>query len=181
MVERRTTTGYIHWDERATGVENVHDPTPPDERDSWQLVASCASDLRYSKQTICWFWEREPPSIEEVPIPDGSNIPRSCNHCGTWLRLENLFVDDGCPCNSRRGINFEPLPCSLCKTDCVKPGHHLEHLFGGVATVLRSQVIMECEEVVGKYADAQAERGNKDAAVHIHAARRELRALKEKI
>lgn len=53
-------------------------------------------------------------------------VPENCKSCGKPLLLRNLFVDDGCPCNSPRGVNFVPLPCDLCKTDnCVKPGHHL--------------------------------------------------------
>jgi len=68
---------------------------------------------------------------------DGSNpnIPRSCSACGKPLALENLYVDDGCPCNSPRGVNFKPQPCRLCKTDnCVKPGHRLNELFGVAAS-----------------------------------------------
>lgn len=59
------------------------------------------------------------------------NIPDQCNACRKLLLLENLFVDDGCPCNSPRGINFQPKPCAICKTDdCVKPGHRQTALFG---------------------------------------------------
>lgn len=59
------------------------------------------------------------------------NIPVLCNGCGLPLLLENLYVDDGCPCNTPRGVNFKPLPCPICKMDnCVKPGHRLETLFG---------------------------------------------------
>ena len=58
-------------------------------------------------------------------------IPSICGGCEKPLLLENLFVDDGCPCNTPRGINFDPKPCAICKTDhCVKPGHRLEALFG---------------------------------------------------
>jgi len=59
------------------------------------------------------------------------NIPEKCNGCGKPLFLENLFVDDGCPCNTPRGINFKPFRCTLCKEDvCVKPAHRLTELFG---------------------------------------------------
>lgn len=58
------------------------------------------------------------------------NIPWKCNGCGAPLLLENLFADDGCPCNTPRGVNFAPQPCALCRIDCVKPGHHIEELFG---------------------------------------------------
>lgn len=59
------------------------------------------------------------------------NIPEKCNACGKPLLLENLYVDDGCPCNTPRGVNFKPAPCPTCKTDnCVKPGHRLPALFG---------------------------------------------------
>src|SRR6185437_9790981 len=60
-----------------------------------------------------------------LPV-DGHNshIPIQCNSCGKPLLMENLFVDDGCPCNSPRGGNFTPQPCALCELDCcVKPGH----------------------------------------------------------
>lgn len=58
-------------------------------------------------------------------------IPENCNYCKKPLLISNLFVDDGCPCNSMRGINFEPKLCLMCKTNyCVKPGHRLKELFG---------------------------------------------------
>jgi hypothetical protein len=60
-----------------------------------------------------------------------SNIPEKCNGCGQPLLLENLFVDDGCPCNNARGVNLKPKPCEICRVeDCVKPGHRLPELFG---------------------------------------------------
>lgn len=53
-----------------------------------------------------------------------------CNGCGKPLLLENIYVDDGCPCNTKRGINFEPRHCSICGTEnCVKPAHHLSNIF----------------------------------------------------
>lgn len=59
------------------------------------------------------------------------NIPQKCNGCNSPLLLENLFVDDGCPCNTPRGVNFKPKKCVFCKTDCcVKPGHRVKELFG---------------------------------------------------
>lgn len=62
------------------------------------------------------------------------NIPERCNACGRPLLLEYLYVDDGCPCNSVRGVNFEPATCAACRADnCVKPGHRLAALFGGIA------------------------------------------------
>lgn len=62
------------------------------------------------------------------------NIPEKCNGCGAPLLLENLYVDDCCPCNTPRGVNFTPSRCLTCKVDnCVKPGHHLPTLFGDVA------------------------------------------------
>jgi hypothetical protein len=58
--------------------------------------------------------------------PLNPNIPRKCNGCSKPLLLENLFFDDGCPCNSGRGINFAPRSCSICRVhNCVKPGHRL--------------------------------------------------------
>jgi hypothetical protein len=61
-------------------------------------------------------------------------IPSKCNKCGQPLLLENLYCDDGCPCNSPRGINFKPVSCKICKIDdCVKPGHRLFTLFGEIA------------------------------------------------
>lgn len=61
------------------------------------------------------------------------NIPAECRTCGRLLLLENLYVDDGCPCNSPRGNNFQPMACSICRQhDCVKPGHRLGMIFGAV-------------------------------------------------
>lgn len=60
-----------------------------------------------------------------------TKLPSKCNGCGQPLLLENLYVDDGCPCNSSRGINMRPHTCGICQnTFCVKPGHHLSALFG---------------------------------------------------
>lgn len=58
-------------------------------------------------------------------------VPKNCKACGQGLYIGNLFVDDGCPCNSPRGVNFTPRYCEFCKADdCVKPGHHFMDLFG---------------------------------------------------
>jgi hypothetical protein len=66
-------------------------------------------------------------------IEPASNTPMRdmiCRGCGKPLLLENIYVDDGCPCNSQRGVNFQPRPCSICGTEaCVKPAHHLPELF----------------------------------------------------
>ena len=60
-----------------------------------------------------------------------SELPSKCKGCGQPLLLENLYVSDGCPCNSPRGINMRPRTCEICQnTICVKPGHHLSALFG---------------------------------------------------
>lgn len=72
-------------------------------------------------------WNRRAPLLAAQPI----GIWPSCHGCGKLLLMENLFVDDGCPCNSARGVNMTPKPCSLCRTDdCVKPGHRIAELFG---------------------------------------------------
>jgi hypothetical protein len=60
----------------------------------------------------------------------GSWWAQRCHGCGSRLDPENAFVDDGCPCNSPRGINFEPAECRICKEPCVKPGHHEEDVVG---------------------------------------------------
>lgn len=53
-------------------------------------------------------------------------LPKECNACGQTLLLKHLLVDDGCPCNSPRGVNMTPQHCDLCRTDnCVKPAHHI--------------------------------------------------------
>ncbi len=58
-------------------------------------------------------------------------LPDNCHHCGAPLLLKNLYVDDGCPCNSGRGVNLAPRECRVCLTaNCVKPGHRLMALFG---------------------------------------------------
>jgi hypothetical protein len=74
-----------------------------------------------------------PPVGEPAPAPRAGNpnIPEKCRGCGASLLLENLYVDDGCPCNTPRGVNLKPQHCDLCRTeDCVKPGHRLQALFG---------------------------------------------------
>jgi hypothetical protein len=61
----------------------------------------------------------------------GSRLPERCKGCGEPLLIENLFCEDGCPCNTPRGINFSPKPCKICEIDCcVRPGHRLAELFG---------------------------------------------------
>jgi len=58
------------------------------------------------------------------------SIPTTCRACGAPLLLASLFVDDACPCNSPKGVNFKPQWCEVCKEECVKPGHRLTALFG---------------------------------------------------
>lgn len=59
--------------------------------------------------------------VSEPPV-----IPEKCNGCGSVLLLKNLYVDDGCPCNTPRGVNFTPQPCAVCGfKDCVKLAHRL--------------------------------------------------------
>jgi len=57
-------------------------------------------------------------------------IPDVCAACGKPLLLENLFVEDGCPCNSPLGVNFPPAPCPECRALCSRPGHRIRSLFG---------------------------------------------------
>lgn len=83
---------------------------------------------------------REPPSDEELMFisQQRNGIPKACNGCGKPLLLENLYVDDGCPCNTPRGINFETRGCAICREDtCCKPGHRLVELFGFDANEFR--------------------------------------------
>lgn len=50
--------------------------------------------------------------------------PLTCNGCDAPILPSNALVDDGCPCNTPRGINFAPEPCAICGIDhCVRPGH----------------------------------------------------------
>lgn len=71
---------------------------------------------------------------EHPPLKNPYVYLTTCNGCGERLLNENIFVDDGCPCNTPRGINFTPIHCDLCKAeDCIKPGHRIvvafrEHL-----------------------------------------------------
>lgn len=70
----------------------------------------------------------------------------TCRGCGKPLLMRNLFMDDGCPCNTKRGINLVPRPCRICGAeDCVKPGHRLVELFGAAAigTAAPAQAIVE--------------------------------------
>ena len=92
------------------------------------------------------------------------NIPEKCNGCGKPLLLENLYCDDGCPCNTPRGVNFTPEPCSICGTGiliellgagCVKPGHRLAKLFGGNHY---EQHIKEIEALLREWLDDHLER-----------------------
>lgn len=62
--------------------------------------------------------------------PRSTKIPAVCRACGEPLLLENLFCEDGCPCNSPRGVNFKPEPCAECDEPCSRPGHHIGALFG---------------------------------------------------
>lgn len=56
-------------------------------------------------------------------------ISGKCNACGSAFSMDNLHCDDGCPCNSPRGVNLQPMPCVACKsTGCIKPGHRISLL-----------------------------------------------------
>jgi hypothetical protein len=63
----------------------------------------------------------------ELSHPEGeTQTAKKCNGCGKTLLLEHMLCDDGCPCNTPRGINVPPRECRYCKTnDCVKPAHHI--------------------------------------------------------
>jgi hypothetical protein len=75
--------------------------------------------------------ERVKPVTSDGGAGPMINLPTVCRACGGQFLLENLFVDDGCPCNSARGVNLVPQRCEVCKVDdCVKPGHRLAALFG---------------------------------------------------
>jgi hypothetical protein len=58
--EHKTTFGDIAWDENAMHIEGADDPVSP-EGDGWNLVGSAIGSLRFSRQPIFWFWEREKP------------------------------------------------------------------------------------------------------------------------
>lgn len=67
-----------------------------------------------------------------------TNIRDVCNACGKPLLLVNINVDDGCPCNSPRGVNVTPFSCSACKLpNCVKPLHRI---LAGAADAAEDQV-----------------------------------------
>lgn len=64
-------------------------------------------------------------------VPNGGVTPRlTCNGCGHPLLLENLLCEDGCPCNTPRGVNYKPVPCAICGEPCTRPGHHLKAVVG---------------------------------------------------
>ena len=70
-------------------------------------------------------------TIKATPEAHNPNIPRRCKGCGKSFYLENLFVCDGCPCNSANGVNFAPMACSICQVEhCTRPGHRITALFG---------------------------------------------------
>jgi len=50
---------------------------------------------------------------------------RVCLGCGQYLKPTNLTVADGCPCNSRRGVNHGRVPretCTCAECDPVQTG-----------------------------------------------------------
>lgn len=53
------------------------------------------------------------------------SFPKTCNACGQPLLLENVFCEDGCPCNSPRGVNVPVRDCSFCMTECARPAHRI--------------------------------------------------------
>lgn len=57
MKEYKTTTGEVCYTPTANAIEHVDDPIEP-EGEGWKLVGSTLTELRYSTQTILWFWER---------------------------------------------------------------------------------------------------------------------------
>ncbi len=71
MKEYSTTYGELRWDETASSVLQADDPIEPP-GDGWRLVSSVLGELRYSVQTILWFWEREVPKATET----------RCSKCG---------------------------------------------------------------------------------------------------
>lgn len=57
-------------------------------------------------------------------MSDAKTTAAKCRGCGAPLLPENALADDGCPCNSARGLNWPPMPCAICRVDdCVKPAH----------------------------------------------------------
>jgi hypothetical protein len=63
-----TTIGTVWWNQSASDIERADNPDPPAGK-GWRLVSSCVSEVRYSKQHIFWFWEREVP---EPSDPDAT-------------------------------------------------------------------------------------------------------------
>lgn len=57
-MEFKTTTGEVRWDDKATCVESVDDPCPPDD-EAWELVGSTVTEVRYSRSTVLWFWKKK--------------------------------------------------------------------------------------------------------------------------
>ncbi len=106
-----------------------------------QIAEEARETIKKLGMTFSIRWDSEVDQIvlaalneleaQHEPEHYNQNIPATCRACERVLVLENLFVDDGCPCNSPRGVNFTPQRCDLCKTDnCVKPGHRIKELFG---------------------------------------------------
>lgn len=78
----------------------------------------------------------------------------NCNACGCVLLLSNANVDDGCPCNSRRGANVTPRKCALClDEECAKPAHHM---VGFEVAELRARADRDMADLVARANKAEA-------------------------
>jgi len=46
---------------------------------------------------------------------------QTCMHCGNLIHPNNYWMADGCPCNSRRGMNHGIVPPDVCTCDVCDP------------------------------------------------------------
>jgi dCMP deaminase len=106
---------------------------PPSTNPRWQADFELSTQM-FSESKVTLQLVGNEVHVTPQPLQaDGSKFPTTCSACDKPLLLSNMFTDDGCPCNSPRGVNFKPQPCERCHTSyCVKPGHRLSTLYGNL-------------------------------------------------
>jgi dCMP deaminase len=109
---------------------------PPNDNPRWQADFELAKEMFKEAGVAVRLVGGQPAegnrtTVEVTkPFDNHSRVPDKCAACGRMILLRDLFVEDGCPCNSPRGVNFEPKSCRICKEYCSRPGHRLRELFG---------------------------------------------------
>lgn len=115
----------VHYDENGSPVSYAENPA---------YIAWAASEKGITPYVQIAQLQRALalPILHYSDFRNPRSFPRECRACREPLLIENVYCDDGCPCNSPRGVNFKPQACERCRTDnCVKPGHRLEAMLLG--------------------------------------------------